>query len=70
MSDLTNEELLTVKPEDQAIEVGDDVQYAPDTTSQVVATEPPIISIGRGKRQDALRKLSEEQVFHIDSPTG
>jgi hypothetical protein len=42
------------------VEVSDDVQYEPETESQVVATEPPIISIGRGKRIDALRTVREE----------
>lgn len=60
MSNL-NEDLLSVDPESQAIEVSDDVQYEPETESQVVATEPPIISIGRGKRTDALRNMRPEQ---------
>ncbi len=56
-----NDELLNPDPESQAVEVSDDVQYEPETESQVVATEPPIISIGRGKRIDALRTMREEQ---------
>jgi hypothetical protein len=56
-----NDDLLSVDPESQAVEVDDDVQYEPDTTSQVVATEPPIISIGRGKRSEHLRHLPKEQ---------
>lgn len=60
MTDL-NDELLNVDPESQAVEVDGDVQYLPDTDSQVVAIEPPIISIGRGKRSDYLRRLPSEQ---------
>ncbi len=55
-----NDELLNPDPESQAVEVSDDVQYEVETESQVVATEPPIISIGRGKRIDALRTVREE----------
>lgn len=60
MSNL-NEDLLTVHPDDQAVEVDDDVQFEPETDSNVVAIEPPIISIGRGKRIEAMRKMREEQ---------
>lgn len=55
-----NEELLSVDLDTQAVEVDGDVQFEPDTTSQVVATEPPIISIGRGKRLEALRAMQNE----------
>ena len=56
-----DEELLSVDPDSQAVEVDDDVQFDPDTTSPVVATEPPIISIGRGKRSEYLRSVPKEQ---------
>lgn len=56
-----NDELLNPDPDSQAVEVDDDVQYEPETESQVVATEPPIISIGRGKRIEALRAVQKEQ---------
>ena len=56
-----NDDLLNVDPESQAVEVDSDVQFDPDTTSQVVATEPPIIAIGRGKRSEYLRHLPSEQ---------
>jgi hypothetical protein len=56
-----NEELLNVDPDSQAVEVSDDVQFDPNPTNQVVATEPPIISIGRGKRIEALRTMQDEQ---------
>lgn len=56
-----NDELLSVDPDSQAIEVDGDVQYVPDTDSFVVATEPPVIAIGRGKRSEYLQSLPNEQ---------
>mgnify|MGYP000898371147 CR=1 FL=1 len=56
-----NEELLDEDPESLAVEADEDIQYEPDTDSNVVAVEPKIISVGRGKRKDALRNLSQEQ---------
>lgn len=56
-----NEELLSIDPDSQAVEASEDVQFELETTSQVVATEPPIISIGRGKRLEALRAMQNEQ---------
>ena len=56
-----NEQLLDDDPESQAIEADDTAQYEPDTDSQVVATEPPIIAIGRGKRRAALREVQSQQ---------
>ena len=57
-----NEELLSEDPNSQAVEVGADVAYEPHPRedSQVIATEPPIISIGRGKRSEALRQMHDQ----------
>jgi hypothetical protein len=58
-----NEQLLDDDPESQAVEADlDDVQFAPEPSEddQVIAIEPEIISIGRGKRKKALRELSQE----------
>lgn len=57
-----NEELLSDDPEGLAVEVDDDAFYDPQQTSSVVATEPEIISIGRGKRKEALRKERNGEV--------
>jgi hypothetical protein len=51
-----NEELLGEDPESQSIEADDDAYYSPDQGSSVVVTEPEIITIGRGKRKEALKK--------------
>ncbi len=56
-----NEDILTEHETDQAIEADDDAFYEPDTDSQVVAVEPPIISIGRGRRKRELRRMQTEQ---------
>lgn len=51
-----NDELLSEDPESLAIEADDDAYYSPDQGSSVVVTEPEIITIGRGKRKEALKK--------------
>lgn len=56
-----NEDLLSDDPDAAAIEADDDVAFEPETDSQVVAIEPPIISIGRAKRRAAMRKLQSGQ---------
>lgn len=56
-----NEELLSDDPETQAVEADGDLQYEPDPESNIVVTEPKIIQVGRGRRKNALRKLSQEQ---------
>lgn len=64
MTDLSaadNEDLLTVHPEDQAVEAVENATYSPDTDSSVVVVEPTVITIGRGKRAEALHKMSQEQ---------
>lgn len=65
MTDLSkaeNEDILTVHPDDQAVEADEEAQYDPlDSESNVVVVEPPIISIGRSRRAKALRNLQQEQ---------
>lgn len=51
-----NEELLSEDPDSLAVEADDDAFYSPDQESSVVVTEPDIITIGRGKRKEALKK--------------
>lgn len=51
-----NEQLLSEDPDSLAVEADDDAFYAPDQESSVVVTEPEIITIGRGKRKEALKK--------------
>jgi hypothetical protein len=51
-----NEELLAEDPESLSVEADDDAFYSPRQESSVVVTEPEIITIGRGKRKEALRK--------------
>lgn len=53
--------LIEDDPESLAIEVDDVVQYDPEEESNVVVTEPKIITLGRKKRHDALRKMQKEQ---------
>lgn len=63
MTKSLNESLLDDDPDSQAIEADlNDVQFTPEPSKNdyVIAVEPPIISVGRGKRKIALRKLSEE----------
>lgn len=51
-----NDELLNEDPKSLAVEADEDSFYAPDQDSSVVVTEPEIISIGRGKRKEAIKK--------------
>ena len=57
-----NDELLSEDPESLAIEADDDAYYSPDQGSSVVVTEPEIITIGRGKRKEALKKERNGEV--------
>lgn len=59
-----NEQLLDEDPNSQAVEVDDEAFYEPypDKDSGVVVVEPDIITIGRGKRKDALRKERMSEV--------
>lgn len=62
ISNKQNEDLLTPGDDDLAVDADDTAYYDPnDTESQVVVTEPPIISIGRAKRAAALRKMQQEK---------
>lgn len=58
------DELLDEEENSQAFEADDELEFDPnpDKNAGVVATEPPIIAIGRKNRKDELRKLSPEQV--------
>lgn len=63
MDDLTkqeNEELLTPTDEDLAVEAETEPQYDPRESGAVVTVEPPVITIGRAKRVEALRKMRQE----------
>lgn len=60
MDSKTNEEILSDAPDSGAIDASDTVYYSPDPDSQVVAVEPPIISIARAKRKHELRKMRSE----------
>lgn len=63
MTDLSraeNEDLLTVHPDDLAVEVDEDPEYDPHEQSNVVVVEPPIISIGRSKRVKELYPLRQK----------
>lgn len=53
-----NEDLLNEDPDSLVIEADESIQYEPDTESNVVATEPLIVTIGRKKRKDALKDQS------------
>jgi len=62
MSD-RHDELLEDADDSQAVEADiDNVEFLPepDADSGVVAVEPMIITIGRGKRKRVLRNMSEE----------
>ena len=50
-----NDELLSEDPNSLAVEADEDAQYEPETDSQVVTTEPKIISVGRAKRKKFLK---------------
>lgn len=50
-----NEELLDDDPKSQAIEADEDIQYEPETDSQVVAVEPLVVTQGRAKRKQFLK---------------
>lgn len=63
-----NEELLSEDPDSLSVEADDEAYYAPDQGDAVVVTEPEIITIGRGKRKqalkeerDALRNMPDQQ---------
>lgn len=67
MNDLTsdeNEDLLTVHPDDLAVEADEEIQYDPHDQSNVVIVEPTIITLGRSKRAAALRQLRDQQSQH------
>lgn len=57
------DELLDESEDSQAFEADDEPTFDPLTIedSNVVAVEPPLIAIGRKRRKDDLRRLSEEQ---------
>lgn len=59
-----NEELLAEDPDSLSVEADDDdAFYAPDQSeSAVVVTEPEIITIGRGRRKEAIRKERNGEV--------
>lgn len=58
-----NEELLAEDPDSSSVEADEDFFYAPDQSdSSVVVTEPEVITIGRGKRKEALRKERNGEV--------
>lgn len=48
-----------IDDESLAVEADDEVNYTPDSDSAVVAVEPRIITIGRKRKKDDLRKLQE-----------
>jgi len=50
-----NEDLLAEDPDSMAIEADDTAQYDPNEESNVVATEPLIITVGRSKRKKFLK---------------
>lgn len=53
-----NAEILSDDPNSGAVDADDlEVQYDPDTESQVVAEEPKIITIGRTRRRRELRAM-------------
>lgn len=55
-----NKEVLDDDPDSLAIEADETIQYDPtDTESGVVAVEPIVVTLGRKKRHDALRKERE-----------
>lgn len=59
------DDLLEDDPDSLAIEADDsDIQFTPepDEDSGVVSIEPSIISIKRGERKRALKKLPPEQM--------
>lgn len=63
MTDITkqeNEELLTPADDDQAVEAELEPQYDPREEGAVVTLEPAVITIGRAKRAEALRKMRDE----------
>lgn len=56
------DDLIDDDPNAQAIEADDEAYYEPyGEGSGVVVIEPEVISVGRGKRHVALRKMQEEQ---------
>lgn len=57
-----NKKLLDEDPESQAIDADEDAYYTPepDKDSAVVIQEPKIITVGRKKRKDALRNMSNK----------
>lgn len=55
-----NKEVLDEDPESLAIEADETIQYDPFEDSNVVAVEPIIVTLGRKKRKDAVRKMQEE----------
>lgn len=57
------DDLIADEENSQAVEADEDVTYTPtpDEDSGVVATEPPIITIGRSKQKNALRAMQQEQ---------
>lgn len=54
MTDL-NEELLDEDADSLSIEADEEIQYEPDTDSQVVAIEPLVITKGRADRKKFLK---------------
>lgn len=56
-----NEDILTVHPDDQAIEADLDAQYDPlESESGVVVLEPTIITLGRAKHAKEVRKMRQQ----------
>lgn len=54
-----NSDILDEDPESLAIEADEQINYEPDTESNVVALEPLIITVGRKKRKDAVRSMQD-----------
>lgn len=55
-----NKDILDYDPDSLAVDADEEVFYKPDTDSQVIVTEPDIITIGRKKRREAMREMPEE----------
>lgn len=56
-----NDDLLNDDPDSLAVEADESAVYDPETESNVVVTEPKIISVGRGVRKREMRELPPEQ---------
>lgn len=55
-----NKDLLSVHPDDLAVEVDENPRYNPSEDSNVVVLEPTIISIGRANHVKDLRTVQAE----------